>query len=92
MALTPAGFLYSWGQNVFGQLGLGDYNDRNAPELVKSLAEHVQVKKISAGYLHSGILDDRGKLYTWGHNPDCRLFKKIERYKKTNNAKNFALP
>ena len=49
------GFLFSWGLNIFGQLGLGDFIDRDEPEHVKSLAE-CKILKISAGYLHSGVV------------------------------------
>ena len=33
MAVTSSGFLFSWGLNFYGQLGLGDYNDRSIPTL-----------------------------------------------------------
>ena len=32
LALTPNGFAFSWGLNVFGQLGLGDFVDRYEPQ------------------------------------------------------------
>jgi len=32
LATTQNGFLFSWGLNIFGQLGLGDYVDRYYPE------------------------------------------------------------
>jgi alpha-tubulin suppressor-like RCC1 family protein len=28
----------------------------------------------------------------WGHNPDCRLVKKLEYYQKSGRAKNFSNP
>jgi len=31
LALTKNGFLFSWGLNVYGQLGIGDFVDRNEP-------------------------------------------------------------
>ena len=31
IALTYNGFMFSWGLNINGQLGLGDYHDRDAP-------------------------------------------------------------
>jgi len=30
--LTPNGFAFSWGLNVFGKLGLGDFVDRYEPQ------------------------------------------------------------
>ena len=37
MAVTSNGFLFSWGLNFNGQLGLGDYNDRSIPTLGKHI-------------------------------------------------------
>ena len=91
MALTPNGFVFSWGLNVFGQLGLGDFVDRSEPEHVKQLSEY-QITSISAGQLHSGAVSDKGKLFMWGHNPDCRLFKRLEYYKKSGRTKNYCNP
>lgn len=31
MATTISGFIYSWGLNCYGQLGHGDFIDRNEP-------------------------------------------------------------
>jgi len=47
---------------------------------------------VSAGYLHSGAITDQGKVFMWGHNPDCRCVKKLEYYKRSGRAKNFATP
>ena len=59
IAVTSFGFLYSWGLNTNGQLGLGDYEDRNTPTLVESVLSYT-ADKISAGYLHSAMIDDTG--------------------------------
>jgi hypothetical protein len=37
LALKSDGSLWAWGWNEYGQLGLGDYTDRNAPTLVGPL-------------------------------------------------------
>jgi len=84
MALTPSGFVYSWGLNIYGQLGVGDFVDRPEPALIKSIAD-IQVVQISAGYLHSGAVGEQGSLFMWGHNPDGRLIKKAERYRRSYN-------
>lgn len=34
-ALSSNGRLWSWGQNDYGQLGLGDWNNRNIPNLIE---------------------------------------------------------
>jgi len=37
-ALSTDGELFSWGLNFKGQLGLGDFENRNEPYLVESLS------------------------------------------------------
>ena len=72
IAVTSFVFLYTWGLSTNGQLGLGDYEDRSTPTLVESILSHT-TDKISTGYLHSAMINDRGNLFTWGANPDSRL-------------------
>jgi alpha-tubulin suppressor-like RCC1 family protein len=48
LALTANGFVFSWGLNVFGQLGLGDFVDRFEPQQIKNLSEY-KIVNISAG-------------------------------------------
>ena len=91
MATTLSGFVFSWGLNVYGQLGLGDLVDRNEPCHVKALSEF-RITNLAAGHLHSGAVTDTGKVFMWGHNPDCRLFKKLAYYKKSRRTKNYSLP
>jgi alpha-tubulin suppressor-like RCC1 family protein len=91
MALTRNGFLFTWGFNGNGQLGLGDYEDRWEPTHVKSMVEH-RLSDISAGHSHSACLDDAGNLFTWGANPDCRLMKSISYYKRSGKPKNVLRP
>jgi alpha-tubulin suppressor-like RCC1 family protein len=74
-----------------GQLGLGDFVDRNVPVHVKTIAEF-KIKQISAGQLHSGAVTEEGKLYMWGANPDCRIIRKLEYYTKSGRPKNFCNP
>lgn len=62
------GYLYSWGNNAFGQLGLGDNLDRYKPTLVSTENNWVSV---SAGNYHSlAIKNNAGtyELYTFGKN------------------------
>ena len=86
MAVTSYRFLYTLGLNSNGQLGHGDYEDRNTPALVESIIFYT-VEKISAGYLHSAMINNNGTLFTWGANPDSRLWRKIIYYKLSMRAK-----
>jgi len=49
--LTTFGLLYSWGRNVFGQLGHGDIESRSVPVLVDALS-HLVVTSLSCGGSH----------------------------------------
>jgi len=57
--------VYSWGHNYYGQLGVGDKNNRFSPCLV-AMAENVT--QVSAGYFHSMALTNHGRVYLWGNN------------------------
>eukprot|EP01022_Parablepharisma_sp_SALTPOND_P019135 TRINITY_DN3227_c0_g1_i1.p1 TRINITY_DN3227_c0_g1~~TRINITY_DN3227_c0_g1_i1.p1 ORF type:complete len:969 (-),score=97.88 TRINITY_DN3227_c0_g1_i1:135-2957(-) len=48
VALDKHGAVYSWGANSSGELGVGDYNPRATPCLIKSLEEKI-VTQISCG-------------------------------------------
>ena len=41
MALTSSGLLFAWGLNVYGQLGIGDFQDSDVPIHVDSLSHSV---------------------------------------------------
>ena len=75
--------------NIYGQLGIGDFKDKSEPTIVKPLQSQ-KIVTISAGVLHSGAITEDGKLYMWGHNPDCRLLKPIKNYKKSGRPMNYA--
>lgn len=63
--------LYSFGHNVYGQLGLCDNIDRFSPTLVTHLTSIII--KISCGYFHTLLLDNLGKLYSCGLNMHGQL-------------------
>ena len=43
---------------------------------------------MSAGKHHSAVVTKCGQLYTWGNNPDGRLFKHVEYGKGASRVKN----
>ncbi len=62
---TVDGRVYTWGLNIYGELGLGDKNNRSTPEEVQNLSNIVD---IDGGKNHSIALDRNGKVYLTGSN------------------------
>lgn len=63
--LTPAGKVYCWGANGYGNLGNGTYEPANTPQLVQT---DVRFKQIEGGYRHTCALSEAGENYCWGSN------------------------
>ncbi len=57
LALTTNGLVYAWGDNFFGQLGLGDFQGRDTPTLIAALDNVID---IAAGDGFSSFLVDDG--------------------------------
>eukprot|EP01015_Nassula_variabilis_P027352 TRINITY_DN558_c0_g1_i5.p1 TRINITY_DN558_c0_g1~~TRINITY_DN558_c0_g1_i5.p1 ORF type:complete len:391 (-),score=79.87 TRINITY_DN558_c0_g1_i5:30-1202(-) len=58
-------FLYSWGGGKFGQLGLGDENNKAVPKLVEDL-EDFDIVDISCNSGVSAAITKQGEIFTWG--------------------------
>lgn len=67
LVLTDRGYVYSWGLNSNGQLGVGGTDDSNTPVEITSLRGQgvVQVETSSNG---SFARTNDGQLYAWGQN------------------------
>lgn len=67
MALTSQGRLYAWGENAYGELGLGNRVARTRPVLVQMgpLAGKTIVE-LHAGVWTSWVLTSDGKVFGWG--------------------------
>lgn len=59
------GKVYARGCNTFGQLGMGDFVDRNDSTEVQCLASKTVVR-VECGVRHSGVLTSKGHVYCWG--------------------------
>lgn len=63
--LNNDGRVYCWGDNSYGQLGIGTIENEDSPMLVPNLVDIVMV---DAGSYHTIALDKSGNVYTWGRN------------------------
>ncbi|XP_009946693.1 PREDICTED: probable E3 ubiquitin-protein ligase HERC3, partial [Leptosomus discolor] len=64
-AVSLSGAVYSWGKNDFGQLGLGDTEDRDCPSYIGALV-HWKAVFISCGADHTAVLSKEGLVCTFG--------------------------
>ena len=65
IALQSNGTLWTWGNNSFGQLGLGDVTQRSSPVQVGALNTWTQV---GCGYNTMAAIQSPGTLWVWGNN------------------------
>jgi alpha-tubulin suppressor-like RCC1 family protein len=78
VALSSSGRIYSWGSGEYGELGHGSrHREVNEPKQIQHEGTFVS---ISCGNDHSGAVDSKGNMYTWGQNFDRQLgmYKKTE--------------
>jgi len=74
ITLQADGTLWAWGNNDFGQLGLGDTDSRTVPTLIDDTnISGDEWTAVSAGTNHVLALRDNGELYAWGGNANGRL-------------------
>ena len=79
IARSKGGDLFVWGFNKAGQLGLGNFERQDTPEVCSGIPNGFSVFQLSAGENHSCIIakqkesDDATRVYTWGHCADGRL-------------------
>ncbi|XP_074856307.1 putative E3 ubiquitin-protein ligase HERC4 isoform X2 [Carettochelys insculpta] len=68
LALSKGSEVYSWGQNKYGQLGIGyEFKKQTSPQLIKSLVG-IPFAQIAAGGAHSFALTLSGAIFGWGRN------------------------
>ncbi len=66
----PPEYLYSWGRNNEGQLGLGDSTNRSSPTQVGTLTNWLV---LAGSYRSSFAIKKDGTLWSWGSNNNGQL-------------------
>lgn len=69
-AINDQGHLYTWGRNHHGQLGHGDFANRNIPIRVGTASNWVVGLFSSATFV---AINSNGEIYSWGDNATGRL-------------------
>lgn len=64
-AIKTNGTLWSWGQNINGQLGLSDVVNRSSPTQIGLSADWATV---GANSSHAAAINNSGALFVWGEN------------------------
>ena len=65
-AIKTDGTLWTWGQNVYGQLGTNDTTTKSVP--VEVFGNHTNWKQVSGGLYNTAAIKTDGTLWTWGRN------------------------
>ena len=75
IVLDNTGKVYTWGYNQDGQLGDGSNTNRNTPICISELENDLKGKSIVKIYPYNPVivLDNKGKVYTWGNNNSGQL-------------------
>jgi hypothetical protein len=71
-AITKGGALKCWGQNMFGQLGIGSYgNAQSLPVDISGLSSGVAA--VSCGGGHTCVILSSGPVKCWGYNDESQV-------------------
>ena len=64
--------VYVFGQNSYGELGIGDLEERHVPTKL-SFFDNIDISQVAAGNEHTAVLAKNGQLYTFGFNGSGQL-------------------
>eukprot|EP00761_Pharyngomonas_kirbyi_P004479 gb/GECH01004484.1/.p1 GENE.gb/GECH01004484.1/~~gb/GECH01004484.1/.p1 ORF type:complete len:1003 (+),score=161.28 gb/GECH01004484.1/:1-3009(+) len=70
--VTENGEVYTWGSNMYGQLGIGTKTSANNPTKVEGIL-HESVQDIACGFNHCIVLCKSNRVYSWGAGTFGRL-------------------
>ena len=96
VALTTTGRVFTWGSNIYGQLGDGTEINKYLPTDVTNefiLPLNVKIIKIASGYNHNSAISSTNQLFLWGDNQYGQLGDgtKVNKNIPTNITEHFNL-
>jgi uncharacterized repeat protein (TIGR02543 family) len=75
-AITSTGRIFTWGFNLYGQLGDGTTNRRDSPFEITgkfNLVGSEKISSVSLGIFHSAAITSNGRIFSWGLNSSGQL-------------------
>jgi len=75
LAVTTNGRVYGWGDNLYYQLGSGDWQGWAIPKIITfpGLKTNESIKNVVAGYHSTSAITTTGEVYMCGYNSDGQL-------------------
>jgi alpha-tubulin suppressor-like RCC1 family protein len=69
IALSNQGKVFAWGQEYYGQVGVG-YTSLKPVDITHkfNLNQDDMIISVTLGHRHSGVFTKQGQIYTWGQN------------------------
>ncbi len=68
-ARTMEGYIYAWGNNYSGQLGIGNTQHQNTPVKINELSNIVKMQyNGSTNFMNLYAITKEGEIYAWGEN------------------------
>ena len=68
LAVSPSGFVWGWGTNNNGQLGINSTSSSDSPVQTASVSGWSDIVQVAGGSNHSLALKRDGSIWSWGHN------------------------
>ncbi|CAB3388421.1 Hypothetical predicted protein [Cloeon dipterum] len=72
-AISGSGSVFSWGDNRYGQLGLGTTEHTKVPTKISGSLKEKKVVQVACGGLHTLALTSEGEVYAFGRNVNGEL-------------------
>ena len=70
IAVKKDGTVWSWGNNEYGQIGIGSTTNTSTPTKIPTL---FNIQSVACGYNHTLALNNNGEVLTWGNNINGQL-------------------